>query len=217
MRAPDETAVRFGHLPISFDRRVLRPREWTVTQSIWAAELLRQEPRSASVLELCAGAGQIGLLTLALLAPSRHRLVAVDINPAACAFVRRNATAADLEDQVEVREGSLDEVLGDGERYALVIADPPWVERDRVPMFPDDPKIAIDGGIDGLDLAIRCIDIADKHLIVGGSLLLQVGSQSQVEAIEVDLQRRWPTLSIVEVWHEAGSGALVHLRKRGPE
>lgn len=212
----DETSVMFGHLPICFDRRVLRPRDWTVTQSIWASELLRQEPRAASVLELCAGAGQIGLLTLALLAPSKHRLVAVDVNPAACAFVRRNAKAAGLNDQVEVREGSMDEVIGDGERYALVIADPPWVEREQVPMFPDDPQGAIDGGVDGLDLAIRCIDIADEHLSVGGSLLLQLGSQSQVDGIEADLQRRWTALSLVEVWHEADAGVLTHLRKNGP-
>lgn len=213
---PNETSVMFGHLPIAFDGRVLRPRDWTVTQSIWAAELLRQEPQAACVLELCAGAGQIGLLTLALVAPSKHRLVAVDVNPTACAFVRRNAHTAGLTDQVEVREGWMDEVIGDGDRYALVIADPPWVEREKVSTFPADPQIAIDGGVDGLDVAIRCIDIADRHLTIGGSLLLQLGSQSQVEGIEADLQQRWTTLSVVEVWHEAGSGALVHLRKDGP-
>lgn len=206
----------FGHLPISFDQNVLQPRDWTVTQSIWAAELLRQEPRASRVLELCAGAGQIGLLTLALLAPSKHRLVAVDVNPAACAFVRRNATTAGLKDQVEVREGSMDDALDERERYLLVIADPPWVATEQVSTFPEDPQIAIDGGIDGLDLAIRCVAIADKHLSPGGSLLLQLGSQLQVDGIEADLQRRWTSLSMVDVWHEVGLGALVHLRKEGP-
>src|SRR5687768_10930515 len=141
----------FGHLPITFDDRVLAPREWTVTQSIWAAELLRQLPRPASVLELCAGAGQIGLLALALSGPTAHRLVSVDVNPAACAFARHNAATAGLNHQVDVREGPMEKVLGAEERFALVIADPPWVDRARVPLYPEDPVIAIDGGCDGLD------------------------------------------------------------------
>lgn len=207
--------MTFGHLRIAFDRRVLQPRAWTVTQSIWAAELLRQEPQAACVLELCAGVGHMGLLTLALVAPSEHRLVAVDVNPAACAFMRQNAHAAGLTDQVEIREGWMEEVIGDGDRYALVIADPPWVEREKVSMFPADPQIAIDGGADGLDVAISCIDIADRHLMIGGSLLLQLGSRSQVDGIESGLQRQ-RTLDVVDVWHEAGSGALVHLRKDAP-
>ena len=56
----------FGHLPIAFDERVLRPRPWTVAQSRWAAELLHDRPAPSAVLELCAGAGHIGLLALAM-------------------------------------------------------------------------------------------------------------------------------------------------------
>ena len=49
-------------------------------------ELLRTMPGPASVLELCAGAGHIGLLALGMAgrSPDQHRLVAVDVNPAAC-------------------------------------------------------------------------------------------------------------------------------------
>jgi release factor glutamine methyltransferase len=204
----------FGHLPITFDSRVLRPREWTVTQSIWAAELLRQAPRPTHVLELCAGAGQIGLLSLALSAPAAHRLVAVDLSPAACAFARRNAEAVGLKDQVEVREGPMDEVLYADERFELVIADPPWVERYRVPLFPDDPVVAIDGGIDGLDLALACVRIAERHLMDGGSLLLQLGTQYQTECIREDLRQRFTRLTAVDVWLEPAAGALLHVRKQ---
>ena len=76
------TATRttpFGHLVITWDDRVLEPRSWTEAQSMWAAELLTGAPEGP-VLELCAGAGQIGLLTIAL-APCR--LVCVDLDPAA--------------------------------------------------------------------------------------------------------------------------------------
>src|SRR5690242_5685473 len=136
----------FGHLPISFDDQVLRPREWTVTQSMWGSELLRQWTEPVHVLELFAGTGHIGLLAMVLSQPSRHHLIAVDVNPAACAFARINAQAAGMIDRVDIREGPMDDVLTAGERFALIIADPPWVERGRVRLFPDDPEIAIDGG-----------------------------------------------------------------------
>lgn len=167
------------------------------------------------MLELCAGAGQIGLLALAITAPTVHRLVAIDVNPAACAFVRRNADAAGLGDQVEVREGPMDEVINTGERFQLVIADPPWVERARVPFYPEDPVIAIDGGADGLDLAVRCVHVAEDHLVEGGSMLLQLGTQEQVERISSYLEAHLPTLTSVGVWLERGSGALLHIRKDG--
>ena len=53
----------FGSLRINFDARALRPREWTTAQSDWAAELLPRLP-AGPVLELCAGAGQIGRLAV---------------------------------------------------------------------------------------------------------------------------------------------------------
>jgi release factor glutamine methyltransferase len=208
--------VLFGHLPIAFDDQVLRPRQWTTAQSIWAAELLREAPRPVRVLELCAGAGQIGLLALALSAPVAHSLVAVDVNPAACEFARRNAAAVGLHEQVEVREGPLDEVLDESERFALVIADPPWVEHDRIVEFPEDPESAIDGGADGLDLALRCIDVAETHLIEGGSMLLQLGPRNQLDRVGEYVERSANWLTVIDDRLEPGRGALLHLRKAAP-
>ena len=72
---------------------MLRPRAWTENQSRWAAELLPGAARRATVLELCSGAGQIGLLAVA---GSERRLVCVDVNPVAAEYTRRNASAAGL-------------------------------------------------------------------------------------------------------------------------
>ena len=100
--APDlvqPLSTDFGGLSIAYDDRVLTPRRWTAMQSYWAAELLRDSP-PGRVLELCAGAGHIGLLTVAL-AP--RDLVMVDVNPHACDFARRNADANRLVASVDVR------------------------------------------------------------------------------------------------------------------
>jgi methylase of polypeptide subunit release factors len=189
----------FGRLRISYDDRVLRPRPWTAAQSAWAAEILPLAPHGP-VLELCSGAGHIGLLAVA---DNDRRLVCVDLSPVACDYARHNAAAAGLADRVEVREGPIDEMVRDSERFALVIADPPWVRRTETSRYPEDPLLAIDGGHDGMDVAWNCIDTARLHLTPGGTLLLQLGTVEQVDAVWERL--RHDELSVTEVrWHERG-------------
>jgi release factor glutamine methyltransferase len=179
MRSHPEQSLDFGGLRIAFDDRVLRPRPWTTAQSMWAARLLLEAP-PGPVLELCAGAGQIGLLVAAR---TGRRLVAVDVDPAACGLNRRNAQAAGLDDLVEVRQGRIEDAVRPGERFALVVADPPWVRREETCRHPEDPLLAIDGGPDGLDVAWACLDAAREHLLPGGSLVLQVGTIAQAERV----------------------------------
>lgn len=198
-RAPETTG--FGPLRITFDGRVLRPRPWTAAQSEWAAEILRDAP-PGPVLELCAGAGQIGLLAVA---GSDRQLTCVDVSPVACDYARANAQAAKLADRVEVREGPMDEVLRDNERFALVIADPPWVPRNEIDRFPEDPVLAIDGGPDGMALAWLCIDTARPHLLRGAGVLLQLGNVEQVDLLRERLRETDDELAISEVrWCDRG-------------
>jgi release factor glutamine methyltransferase len=194
---PAAEHLDFGPLRIAFDDRLLRPRPWTVAQSTWAAELLADAP-PGPVLELCAGAGHIGLLAVLR---STRRLVCVDVSPVACAYTLENAAAAGLADRVEAREGRMDEVVDAEERFALVIADPPWVRCADVDRYPDDPRLAIDGGEDGLDLAWTCVDVAREHLLPGGSLLLQLGTVDQVDALRDRLRQA------AEAADAAGAGA----------
>lgn len=171
--------MAFGELTITFDERVLRPRPWTAGQSAWGAELLADAP-AGPVLELCSGAGQIGLLAVH---GSERRLVCVDANPVACAFTLQNAAAAGLGDRVEVRNGDLATMVPAEEQYALVLADPPWVPAAETSQYPEDPLLAIDGGADGLVVAIACVQVAAAHLLPGASLLLQLGTDAQVDAL----------------------------------
>ena len=171
--------LTFGSLLIAFDERVLRPREWTTAQSAWAADLLVSAPEGP-VLELCAGAGQIGLLAVV---GSGRRLVCVDASEVACEFARTNADAAGVADRVEVRHARLEQALGPDEVFPLVIADPPWVPREATGRFPEDPLSAIDGGSDGLDVARACLEVIAAHLAPGGSALLQLGTAEQAAAL----------------------------------
>lgn len=193
--------IEFGTLAITFDDRVVRPRQWTTGQSYWAAALLQTAPEGP-VLELCSGAGQIGLLTVA---ETGRRLVCVDADPVACDFARANADAAGLGPRVDVRHGQLEEALRPEERFALVIADPPWVRREDTGRFPEDPLLAIDGGHDGLEVARACLGVVDRHLLPGGSAVLQLGSPEQVQLIGEEPALATGRLTVSEVRsHERG-------------
>lgn len=178
--------VDFAGLRITFDRRLLRPRSWTVAQSRWAARLMESAP-DGPVLELCTGAGQIGLASIV---DNERRLVCVDVEPPAADFCARNARAAGLAHRVEVRCGRLDQVLGPTERFAVIIADPPWVRRTDTGRFPEDPLLAIDGGEDGLDVARGCLSAVEAHLADGGSAVVQLGSRGQVEVLAAAARER---------------------------
>ena len=169
----------FDGLTIGFDEQVLRPRPWTVAQSRWAADLLGAVP-DGPVLELCSGAGQIGL---AAVARTDRSLVCIDLNPVAIEYAERNARTAGLADRVTVRQGRLTQEVGRDERFPLVIADPPWVASDETGRFPEDPLGAIDGGTDGLAVARDCLEVIETHLDEGGAALLQLGSVDQVAAL----------------------------------
>lgn len=167
------------------------------------------------MLELCAGAGHIGLLTLALSTSRAHRLVAVDANPAACAFIRRNARAAGLAGRVDVRSGSITHAVRPDEHFDLIIADPPWVRHEDLQQFPADPVFAIDGGEDGLQIARSCLLAAEVCLHAGGSLLLQLGTTGQVAHVRRWLDRRRSRLLVFGMRSYGDSGVIMHLVRAG--
>lgn len=172
----------FDRLDIAYDARVLAPRPWTAQQSRWAAELIATAP-PGPVLELCSGAGHIGLLAVAL---EPRPIVCVDASPIACAYARHNADAAGLGALVEIREGWMDDALRPEERFAVVIADPPWVPSAETGRFPDDPPFAIDGGSDGLDVARACLRVAADHLLSHGDLVIQLGTRTQAAELAAE-------------------------------
>lgn len=175
--------MEFGPIVVTFDDRVLRPRRWAMLQASWAAELARDLP-PGPVLELCSGAGHIGQAAAVL---TGRALVQVDVDPHACALAEANAEVNVRGAAVQVRCGELDEVLGADERFALVLADPPYLAQREVHAWPDDPVHTIDGGPDGLDLLRRCLIVAGAHVEAGGAVLLQALGRAQVDGLTTDL------------------------------
>jgi release factor glutamine methyltransferase len=198
-------AIAFGPVTIAFDGSVLRPRPWTLAQSEWAATLAVTLP-DGPVLELASGAGHIGLACAVL---AGRRLVQIDASEPACRWARHNAAEAGLADRVDVRRGSFADALAPGERFPLVLADPPYVPTADITRYPDDPVQAIDGGADGLDLVRVCLQVAADHTSAGAAVLLQVRGEDQAVRI-AGLDQR---LAVEEIRGFGPDRAVVLLRR----
>jgi len=200
--------IRFGPIDVAFDQSVLRPRPWTLAQSEWAAELSDGSP----MLEVGCGAGHIGLAAAVL---SGARVVQVDSDPAACRWAGVNAAANGCAELVEQRCGRAEDVLGEGERFGVVIADPPYVPSSEVHRYPEDPLGAIDGGPDGLDSVRRFLTGVTGHIDRGGSVVLQVRGLAQVGQLEAWLRdSSAPSFQVTESRTYGDLRALARLEVR---
>jgi release factor glutamine methyltransferase len=202
-------SASFGFLEIAFNSRVLEPREWTKLQSEWAAELSPELP-PGPILELCAGAGHIGLLAAAL---TGRELIQVEADSIAAKFAAQNAAAAPGL-SVEVRNATIAGAVGPTELFPLILADPPYIPTSDVGAFPDDPRLAIDGGEDGLDVVRQCLRLAVEHLADDGALLLQVRGSAQAREVARLIAQRWPILNMREIRGPDPQRAVVHVARR---
>jgi methylase of polypeptide subunit release factors len=88
-------------------------------------------------------------------------------------------------------------VLAAHELFPLVLADPPYLTSVDAERWPDDPRVAVDGGTDGMVVARGVLGVAAAHLAAGGSVLLQACGARQIRALRPEATRLG--LSLAEV------------------
>ena len=146
-----------------------------------------------SVLDLCTGSGCLAILA------SRNfpnaAIDAVDISKGAIEVATRNVGDYGLQDRMKLYRGDLFKPLG-GKRYDLIISNPPYVDAEGMADLPREcraePKLAFDGGADGLDIVRRILDEAAAHLTPQGGLLCEIGRcRPQLDAAYPQLPLLW--------------------------
>lgn len=129
-----------------------------------------------NVLDLCTGSGCLAILA------SRNfpnaQIDAVDISKDALEVAARNVADYGLEDRVALHRGDLFKPLR-GTRYDLIISNPPYVDAEGMADLPREcraePKLAFDGGADGLVIVRRILAEVAGHLTPQGGLLCEIG------------------------------------------
>ncbi|WP_028934114.1 putative protein N(5)-glutamine methyltransferase [Pseudonocardia spinosispora] len=126
----------------------------------------------AVVVDLCCGSGAVGKALHAALDPIE--LYATDIDPSAARCARRNLPDG------RVFQGDLYEPLPPAlrGRVDVLVANAPYVPTDAMRLMPPEarlhePRVALDGGADGLDVQRRVASDAVRWLAPGGYLLIE--------------------------------------------
>ncbi len=188
-------------LPFYVDQRVIVPRSFIgeLLESHFGdgdddtASLIGDPASVENALDLCTGSGCLAILA-ARHFPDAH-VDAVDISKDALAVAARNVGAYNLENRVTLHRGDLFTPLGDA-RYDLIISNPPYVDAEGMASLPPEcraePKLAFDGGADGLDIVRRILNEAPKHLTPQGGLLCEIGrGRENVETAFPQLPLLW--------------------------
>lgn len=153
------------------------------------------------VLELCTGSGCLPIIAAHVW--PKARIDAVDISPDALAVARRNVADYKMEDRISLYEGDLYAPLPAGARYDVILTNPPYVNERSMQALPAEyqaePRIALAGGDDGMDVVRRIIAGAKAHLNPGGALVVEIGNEhANVEAAFPDLEIVWLPVSAGE-------------------
>ena len=178
----------FRELELKTDPRVLIPRPET---EVLVQEVLDWASAGAeSVWDMGTGAGAVALSLAA--EGTWTRVVATDVSPEALSVAADNAERYDLGGHVEFREGSLFEPLEEGERFDVIVSNPPYIaEGEKGELQPEvrdwEPSEALFAGEDGLDVIRQLVAGAPNHLVSGGLLALECGL-GQAEGIAADVQ-----------------------------
>ena len=198
----------FAGLAFEVDRAVLVPRS-PIAELIEAGfDPWIDGERLSRVLDLCTGSGCIGIAAAVYLPDADVDLA--DVSPAALEVARRNVIRHGVGDRARILESDLFAGLT-GERYDLIVTNPPYVARDELAALPaeyhNEPALGLLGGDEGLDLALRILRDAARHLNEGGILILEVGGAAPA------LERRLPGLPFTWLEFERGGEGVLLLSR----
>lgn len=173
--------ARFAGLDFDVDRSVLIPRS-PIAELIQEGFAPWLDPHQVtSVLDLCTGSGCIGIACAHAFPEALVDLT--DISPAALEVAGRNIERHALEGRVRALQADVYDGL-DGERYDLIVSNPPYVSSDEMASLPDEyrhePVLALHAGEDGMDIVARILAGGADTLRPGGIMVVEVGASADL-------------------------------------
>jgi release factor glutamine methyltransferase len=179
-----------------------------------ACETRLQEMLEASILEIGPGSGAV-VISLLKRQP-QWQAAAVELSPQAAAIVRKNAKRHEVETRLQLYEGDLFAPVA-GRQFDAVVSNPPYIpEADLEGLQPEvhrEPRMALAGGVDGLDFYRRLVQEGGGYVRPGGWLLLEVGIGQAKEVAQLGMRSGWQVDAILPDY--AGIERVVALRKQG--
>ena len=171
---------------LKVDERVLLPRPETeemVMMVVGAAEA------GNSILDLCTGSGAIAIAAFKELEKYNRevKMTAVDISADALEVAKKNAKLNDARDIKFIQSDLFEKVRG---KFDIIVSNPPYIPTETIKTLQREvrdyePRLALDGGEDGLDFYRRIAQDAPKRLVRGGMLIMEVGEGEAKKVVKL--------------------------------
>lgn len=173
----------FMKMDFFVDENVLIPRPDT---EILVEEVIKiaQKYNSPRILDLCTGSGAIAI-SLKKFVPNAD-ITAVDISEKALEIAQKNAEK--LEAKINFVKSDLFDKL-DNKKFDIIVSNPPYIRKDEIKKLSEEvqkePKIALDGGEDGLDFYRIITEQAINYLKTGSFLCFEIGYNQKNDVIKI--------------------------------
>ena len=155
--------------------------------------------KEITILDIGTGTGCIIVSLLSELKNSNG--MAVDISREAILVAKKNAYKFKLSDRIKFLHKPFEELYG--KKFDLIVSNPPYLKRRDIKNLSDDikkfePKMALDGGNDGLDLIKKIIYKSKKILKINGTLALEIGNEQIKKVSRILIENKFRINSIIK-------------------
>jgi release factor glutamine methyltransferase len=189
-------STSFCGLEIAVTNKVLVPRPETELLAELGWQYLNAQPDKTvpTALDFGTGSGCLAI-TLAVKSPTAQ-ITALDVSPDALAVARQNAARHQVESRINFIEGDGLAALPAGGQFDLIVGNPPYIPSAEIatldPEVRDhDPRLALDGGADGLDFYARLAAEAGARLNPGGKIMLEFGDGQEHAVQKYFEMQKW--------------------------
>lgn len=166
------------------DKRALIPRKETEILGKKALELsleIAKEKQKVNIIDVCCGSGNLGLALAAL--NTDAYVYATDLSQEAVELTQENISFLNLNHRVNAKRGDLLSAFETNEyleKIDLIVCNPPYISSAKVPKMDteisaNEPVLAFDGGVMGINIIHRLIHEATKFLTKSGWLIFELG------------------------------------------
>lgn len=173
----------FMGLPFKVTPAVLIPRQDTETLMETAILLAKDFKAGLSVLDMCTGSGAIAVSAAHFM--PKAKITACDISTEALAIAAENAEKNGVSGRIRFQQSDLFTLKGKKDKpmkdkFHMILSNPPYIESDvietlQVEVKDYEPRLALDGGADGLDFYRRLAEESADRLKKNGYLIMEIG------------------------------------------
>jgi len=220
-------STSFCGLELAVNRHVLIPRPetellaeqgWKFLNSLDLPPFTSSSPSTinyqlSTALDLGTGSGCLAI-ALAVHCPAA-RIFATDISAESLAVARQNAERHHVADRIEFLQGDHFAALVSWKVFDLIVGNPPYIPTDEIPLLQvevrdHDPRLALDGGPDGLNFYRRIAAEAVPFLKPGGKVMLEFGDGQAPSIRQIFEAQKWVVEAIIEDYTQRPRILIAH-------